>query len=123
MGAADYVTRPFNRIELLARLKTHLSLRQSRDRVVELERKNSILAMGTTTNHEINQPLTVLTGNLFLLKDSLNVSGMTEQQKDSLHKMNESVMQIKELLVKYQNPVGTRFETYSGASKMVVFDD
>lgn len=123
LGAADYVTRPFNRTELLARLKTHLSLRESRDMVIELERKNSILAMGATTNHEINQPLTVLTGNLFLLKDSLNGSGMTEQQKNSLNKMDVSVMKIKELLAKYQNPVGTRLETYSGASKMVVFDD
>jgi len=123
LGAADYVTRPFNRTELLARLKTHLSLSESRDRVIELERKNSILAMGTTTNHEINQPLTVLTGNLFLLKDSLNGSNITEQQKISLQKMDESVMKIKELLAKYQNPVSTRFETYSGTSKMVVFDD
>ncbi len=122
LGAADYVTRPFNRPELMARIKTHLSLKESRDKVIELERKNSILAMGTTTNHEINQPLTVLTGNLFLLKESLGPAP-TQQQLTCFRKMDESIMKIKELLVKYQNPVGTRFETYSGASKMVVFDD
>ena len=123
LGAADYVTRPFNRPELMARIKTHLSLKESRDKVIELERKNSILAMGTTTNHEINQPLTVLTGNLFLLKESLNGQEPNEQQKACFRKMDASIMKIKELLVKYQNPVGTRFETYSGASKMVVFED
>jgi len=123
LGAADYVTRPFNRPELMARIKTHLSLKESRDKVIELERKNSILAMGTTTNHEINQPLTVLTGNLFLLKESLSAQNPTQQQTVYFRKMDQAVMKIKGLLAKYQNPVGTRLETYSGASKMVVFED
>ena len=123
LGAADYVTRPFNRTELLARLKTHLALKESRDRVLELERKNSILAMGTTTNHEINQPLTVLAGNLFLMKESLDPKTTTGQQKDSLQKMDQAIQKIKDLLAKYQNPTSTRLETYSGKSKMIVFDD
>lgn len=123
LGAADFVTRPFNRPELMARIKTHISLKRSRDKVIELERKNSILAMGITTNHEINQPLTVLTGNLFLLKESINSHKQNEQQNAYFHKMDTAIMKIKELLAKYQNPVGTRFETYSGASKMVIFDD
>ncbi|MCB1189320.1 MAG: diguanylate cyclase [Leptospiraceae bacterium] len=31
LGAVDYITKPFNRIELLARVKTHLELKFSRD--------------------------------------------------------------------------------------------
>lgn len=123
LGAADYVTRPFNRTELLARLRTHLALKKSRDKVVELERKNSILAMGTTTNHEINQPLTVMTGNLFLLEQSLKETKLTEEQQENIRKMDAAVMKIKELLAKYQNPGDTRFQTYSGTSKLVIFDD
>jgi len=123
LGAADYVTRPFNRVELMARLKTHLALRSSRDRIVELERKNSILAMGTTTNHEINQPLTVLSGNLFLIRESLNKDEISADQSRALQKMDHAVMQIKGLLAKYQNPDSAHFETYSGKSKMIVFED
>ncbi len=123
LGAADYVTRPFNRVELLARIKTHMALRQSRDRVIELERKNSVLAMGTTTNHEINQPLTVLSGNLFLLRETLKEKGLTEEQEKVLQKMDAAIMRIKGILSKYQNPVGTKIATYSGESKMVVFND
>jgi len=123
LGAADYVTRPFNRTELLARLRTHLALRDSQNKVVDLERKNSILAMGATTNHEINQPLTVLTGNLFLLEQSLKNIELSAEQTESIRKMDAAVMKIKELLAKYQNPGDTRFQTYSGDSKLVVFDD
>ena len=36
-GAADYVTKPFNKEELLARVSTHLELKRSRD---EIENKN-----------------------------------------------------------------------------------
>ena len=31
LGASDYVTKPFNSVELLARVKTHLELKRSRD--------------------------------------------------------------------------------------------
>lgn len=123
LGAADYVTRPFNRTELLARLRTHLALKESRTKVVDLERKNSILAMGATTNHEINQPLTVLTGNLFLLEQSLKTIELSPEQYENIRKMDAAIMKIKELLAKYQDPGTTRFKTYSGSSKLVVFED
>ena len=40
LGAVDYITKPFNRKELISRVKTHISLKQSRD---ELARKISEL--------------------------------------------------------------------------------
>lgn len=123
LGASDYVTRPFNRTELLARLRTHIALKESSAKVVDLERKNSILAMGATTNHEINQPLTVMTGNLFLLEQSFKDTKLTDEQKESIRKMDAAVMKIKELLAKYQNPGETSLKTYSGDSKLVIFDD
>ena len=33
LGAVDYVTKPFNREELLARVKTHLELKQAREQI------------------------------------------------------------------------------------------
>jgi len=40
IGAADYITKPFNPKELLARVQTHLQLKQKTDEIIEL---NSIL--------------------------------------------------------------------------------
>lgn len=36
LGAVDYVTKPFNSVELLARVKTHIELKLARDRQEEL---------------------------------------------------------------------------------------
>lgn len=123
LGAADYVTRPFNRTELMARLKTHLALRKSQQQVLELERRNSILAMIATTNHEINQPLTVLSGNLFLLQESLGRDKLNEQQLKLFKRLERSVEKIKVILEKYRKAASMRFERYSDDAQIVVFDD
>jgi phosphoserine phosphatase RsbU/P len=39
VGAADYITKPFNTAELLARVETHLKLKQARDALVEKNRE------------------------------------------------------------------------------------
>ncbi len=122
VGAADYVTRPFNRIELLARIKTHLALKKTRDKVLDLERRNSILAMIATTNHEINQPLTVLTGNLFLLKESIGLAKLSEGQHKLFTRLEKSVDRIKDILVKYRNADSMRFAKYSSDAQIVIFD-
>ncbi|MCP4750718.1 MAG: hybrid sensor histidine kinase/response regulator [Proteobacteria bacterium] len=43
LGAVDYVTKPFNQTELLARVKTHLSLKFSQETVVRESRKRKEL--------------------------------------------------------------------------------
>lgn len=46
LGGVDYVTKPFNRAELLSRVRTHLSLKEARDRLRRLdEDKDEILGM------------------------------------------------------------------------------
>jgi two-component system sensor histidine kinase/response regulator len=45
-GGVDYVTKPFNRAELLSRVRTHLALKEARDRLRRLdEDKDEILGM------------------------------------------------------------------------------
>jgi DNA-binding response OmpR family regulator len=57
-GAVDYVTKPFNSAELLARVRTHLELKQARDQVRaalrKLADKNSQLIL---VNEELQQAL------------------------------------------------------------------
>lgn len=123
LGAADYVTRPFNRAELLARIETHLRLKHTHERLLELERQSSILAMAVTANHEINQPLTVLSGNLFLLKESLSGAQLSEQQIKYMQRMERAILRIKNILEKYRNADTIHFQNYSENTKMVVFEE
>lgn len=45
-GAIDYVTKPFNQAELVSRVRTHLALKQARDRLQQLaEDKDELLGI------------------------------------------------------------------------------
>lgn len=123
LGAADYVTRPFNRAELLARIETHLRLKHNQERLLELERQSSILAMAVTANHEINQPLTVLSGNLFLLKESMSGQQLTDQQLKYMERMERAINKIKNILEKYRNADNIHLQNYTENTKMVIFDE
>ena len=58
VGAVDYVTKPFNPAELLARVRTHLELKRARDRILqsyqELTEKNMQLHL---LNEELQKAL------------------------------------------------------------------
>lgn len=55
MGAVDYITKPFQQEEILARINTHLTIRQLQK---ELQHQNAELdAFGHTVAHDLKSPL------------------------------------------------------------------
>jgi DNA-binding response OmpR family regulator len=122
LGAVDYVTKPFKKAELLARINTHLELRKIREEIIRLEQKNAALAVAVTANHAINQPLTVLQGNFELFQGSIEKNLLTEKQQRFLNHMRESIERIKTFLLEMTDSPGIHFENYLGNRKMVVFE-
>lgn len=122
LGAADYVTKPFKKAELLARINTQLELKKAREEIIRLEQKNAALAVAVTTNHTINQPLTVLQGNFELFQGSLEKNLLTEKQHRFLTRMRESIERIKTFLFEMSDSTSIHFENYLENSKMVVFE-
>jgi len=59
-GAFDYVKKPFNRSELIARINSALKFRESNLLLIELEKIKTFAATVLTANHEIKQPLTLI---------------------------------------------------------------
>lgn len=121
-GAVDYVTKPFNISELLSRVTNHLKLRQAQKQVVELEQKNAVLAMAVTASHELNQPLTVLAGNFELFRTSLTGIDLNEKQINYLSRIQNAILQVKDLLNKFTNPGTISFQDYVGQTKMAKID-
>ena len=57
-GGVDYVTKPFNKSELIARVASHLELEQARDKLRELvEQRDTFIGM---LAHDLKNPLTGL---------------------------------------------------------------
>jgi DNA-binding response OmpR family regulator len=82
-GAHDYVKKPFDRIEIIARIHAALKFREIRKQMIESERLNMFAATVVTANHKIKQPLTVIKLAVSALKRELNKD---ELSKDAIGK-------------------------------------
>lgn len=59
-GGTDYIKKPINRVELLARIKSVLSRQKYKQSLLEKERLAGVLEMAGAVCHELNQPLQVI---------------------------------------------------------------
>ncbi len=101
-GAVDYVTKPFNGAELLARVKTHLSLRYARE--ILKQKNNELKTLNATKDkffsiiaHDLKNPVQ----SLLLASDILSNYFDTldrDRIKDFLDRFHASTQQVSELL-------------------------
>ncbi|HOD53553.1 MAG TPA: response regulator [Candidatus Cloacimonadota bacterium] len=100
-GGIDYIVKPYNPQEVMLRVNTQINLIKYQKQIVELERKNSVLAMVVTANHELRQPLTRLKGffDLFLMEIEPYKEDIPFKNID---KMNKAIDEIIHILDKYQ---------------------
>jgi signal transduction histidine kinase len=67
VGAVDYITKPFNAPELLARVRTHLELKHARQRLREMnEEKNEFMGIAA---HDLRNPLSAIKGYAEMIKE------------------------------------------------------
>ena len=78
-GAFDYIKKPFNKIELLARVRSALKLSGANKRLVEAEKKNTFFATVVTANHKIKQPLTLLSLSSAAIKRELKKDEISKE--------------------------------------------
>lgn len=71
-GAFDYIKKPFERIELIARINSALKLAEAHKQVVESEKRSTYASTVVTTNHKIKQPLTLMSLSSAAIKRELN---------------------------------------------------
>ena len=71
LRAFDYIKKPFNRTELMARVKSALKLSEANKQLLEIEKKATFVATIVTANHKIKQPLTLLSLSSAAIKKEL----------------------------------------------------
>jgi len=105
VGGVDYITKPFQVEEVVARLQTHLALRDLHRQIQaanarlarqlkELEARNEELdAFAHTVAHDIKNPLTMIIGYAdSLLADHQRMSG--DERDESLRTLKQSAAKI-----------------------------
>ena len=118
-GGMDYVRKPLNRIELLARIKSVLDQKELAEKRSQEEKFNGVLEMAGAVCHEMNQPLQAMFG----IAESLlmDVSKDNPQYKD-LEKLKGQAIRLGNITKKMMTI--TKYETrdYVGEKKIIDID-
>ena len=71
VGADDYLTKPFDAHELLARVRAQLRIKELQEKVIEAEKTATIANMVVTLSGEINDPLASIVRHIQSLQERL----------------------------------------------------
>lgn len=121
---ADQLAVSLERLEYVARIEAqnhtlkqnHEQLRANQARLVADEKLTAVAELAATINHQINNPLSVIVGNVQCL--SLEETGLSAKSKDRLRRVVDAALKVGEVnrrLLNIQTLVGGSDSTGSEA--------
>ncbi|MDZ7374530.1 MAG: response regulator [candidate division KSB1 bacterium] len=103
-GANDYVTKPFDIREVLARVAVQFRLKELETRAVEAERLRAALEMAGAAVHELSQPLSGAVGHVYLMLTGEEApDGRMLVSKEDLQATEACLRRASEILRKMQS--------------------
>jgi len=119
-GAFDYIKKPINRIELIARVKSALKLSDANKLILEAEKKNTFVATVVTANHKIKQPLTLLSLSSASIRRELGKDEISRETLLSrLEYIETAIKEITEVLDKLNSIKDPVIADYTNSVKMI----
>ena len=100
-GAHDYIIKPFQREEVMARVRSLLTIRSLQRALVQTQKKATVGEMMITLNHEINNPLAAILGNTELLL--MEAKELPERSQRKLDTIYRESMRIRDILKRINN--------------------
>jgi two-component system cell cycle response regulator len=98
-GAFDYIKKPFNKVELMARINSALKLADAHRKYLEAEQKNTFAATVVTANHRIKQPLTLMSLSSAALKREINKDQISKEALiKRLNYIDTAIKEISDVL-------------------------
>jgi len=122
-GAFDYIKKPFNRTELMARVKSALKLSEANKQLLEIEKKATFVATIVTANHKIKQPLTLLSLSSAAIKKELEKEEFTKEAiLNRVKYIDAAVKDISDVLSKLNSITKPELSDYAKDVKMIKVD-
>lgn len=123
-GAFDYIKKPFNRVELLARVQSALKLSEANSLLLEAEKKSTFVATVVTANHKIKQPLTLLSLSSAAIKRELNKEEISKESiLNRLKYVDTAVKEITDVLNQLNSIKEPVMAQYTKNIKMIKVDE
>lgn len=112
-GAFDYVKKPYNRAELIARINSALRFKETQKMLIEIEKVRTYAATVLTANHEIKQPLTLINLSLTainreLAKEEMNKE-LIKKRVDFIEGATKEIIKILAKLSEIKKPMITNY--------------
>ncbi len=117
-GADDFIAKPVDFAELLARIRVGFRIRKLQSEIAELQHESALLEMARTLGHEINNPLNVIYLALELVNRSLK-EGDIEKVKENLNRVYQASERIKNIVNKLTTLQKPTFKDYVNGKRML----
>lgn len=123
-GAFDYIKKPFNRIELLARVHSALKFADVQKSLIASEKRDTFFATVVTANHKIKQPLTLLSLSSAALKRELNKEEISREAiQKRLNYIDIAIKEITDVLNQLNELKEPVLSNYTKDIKMIKVDE
>lgn len=116
-GADDYLVKPIDNQELVARIRSGLRIHNLQNELKNLEHDKAVVELACTIGHRINNPLSSLKMSIGNLKDE--ISDPKKELEEDLFVIDESLKRIQEFVKALQNLKSAEITEYALDNKML----
>ncbi|MEI7999679.1 MAG: response regulator [Candidatus Omnitrophota bacterium] len=116
LGAADYIIKPINAQEVIARVRAHLRIRKAEEDRLKITNLEAVKNMVVTYNHNMNQPLMASVTYLEIL---LAQTPQEDKRQVNLLKIKNELGKVTGILKKIQALQELKKVIYVGNTQMI----